>query len=98
MFDEKMKSLKKPENRGKASKVTIETVRRVVEEARKRIEKGKKIGLKKFPKELADIGVNLSSTTVGEILVANNLRDARTRKKRPRFFAGAFAGKSPMAF
>ncbi len=86
MFDEKMKSLKKPENRGKASKVTIENVRRVVEEAQKRIQQGKKIILKRFTKELVKVGVDLSATTVGEILIANNLREVKTRRKRPRFY------------
>ncbi len=65
LFDEKMKSLKKPENRGKGSKVTIENVKRVVEEGQKWFKQGKTIRLKRFTDELGKAGVELSSKTVG---------------------------------
>jgi len=87
-FDEDMKPFKIPENRGRASKVTPELVRRVVEKARELKDRKKRIRLKKFTAELEKDGLILSSKTVSEILIANGLREASTRKRRPRFYQG----------
>jgi len=86
-FDGKMKPLVVPDNRGKASKVTIETVRRIVEIAKGYKDKGRRIRLKQFAGELKmQGGIDLGSKTIEEILIANDFYKARTRKKRPKFY------------
>jgi hypothetical protein len=85
-FDKDMNPIVKPEKRGKACKVTTEVVRQVVEAARELKGRGKRIRLKQFTGELAGQGVILSRKTVGEILIANGLREPETRRRRPRFY------------
>jgi len=59
-FDETMKPLKIPDNRGKASKVTVEMVRRVLESAKKK----ERIRLKQFTTALKqEEGIYLSKKT-----------------------------------
>ncbi len=87
-FDEDMKPFKTPKNRGRASKVTPELVRQVVEKAMQFQDRKKRIRLKEFTDELAKDDLILSSKTVSEILIANGLREASTRKRRPRFYQG----------
>jgi len=85
-FDRDMHPFVAPEKRGKASKVTIEIVKQVVERARKLKDRGRRIRLKQFTGDLAGEGVILSSKTVSEILIANGLRQPETRKRRPQFY------------
>ena len=76
-----------PDNRGKAAKVTIETVRRIVEIAKEYKDKGRRIRLKQFAGELKmQGGIDLGSKTIEEILIANDFYKAQTRKKRPKFY------------
>ncbi len=82
-----MKPLKVADNRGKASKVTIAIVRRVCEKAKRLKQQAKRIRLKQFTKALEqEDAIYLSAKTVNEILIANDLSAAQSRKKRPRFY------------
>ena len=75
------------DNRGKASKVTIAVVRCVCEKARALTQRAKHIRLKQFTEKLKkEDGIDLSSKTVNEILIANDLAAAQSRKKRPKFY------------
>jgi hypothetical protein len=87
-FDDEMRALKAPENRGKASKITIDLVRTIVGAAEDRIKGlGKRLRIGKFTKELRQkYGIDLSKKKVGEVLIANNLYAPETRRKRPRFY------------
>jgi len=86
-FDENMRPLKVADNRGKAAKVTIEVVRCVCEKAQHLKELGKRIRLKQFTEKLKkEDGIELSSKTVNEVLIANDLASAQSRKKRPKFY------------
>jgi hypothetical protein len=86
-FDENFKPLVVPDNRGKAAKVTVEIVRCIVEKANADKAQGKRMRLKQFAADLkATEGINLGAKTVEQILIANDLYKARTRKKRPRFY------------
>ncbi len=80
-----LKPLVVPEKRGKAGKVTIELVHRIIEKA-----KGyprRRIRLKRFAADLKmQEGIDLGSKTLEKILIANDLYKARTRKKRPKFY------------
>jgi len=80
-----LKPLVVPEKRGKAGKVTIELVHRIIEKA-----KGyprHRIRLKRFAADLKmQEGIDLGSKTLEKILIANDLYKARTRKKRPKFY------------
>ncbi len=82
-----MKPLKVADNRGKASKVTIAIVKRVCEKAKRLKQQAKRIRLKQFTKALEkEDAIYLSAKTVNEILIANDLSAAQSRKKRPRFY------------
>jgi hypothetical protein len=83
-FDENLKPLVIPDKRGKASKVTVEMVRRIVEHAKGY--QGRRIRLKAFGAELCDKGIDLSSKTIEAVLIANDLYKTRTRRKRPAFY------------
>ena len=86
-FDENIKPLKVADHRGKASKVTIAIVRGVCEKAKRLKQQAKRIRLKQFTKALEkDDGIYLSAKTVNEILIANDLAAAHSRKKRPQFY------------
>lgn len=82
-FDEKLTPLVLPDNRGKTCKVTVEMVHRILEKA-----KGyQRIRLKQFSADLKrDEGVEVGVKTLEEILIANDLYKARTRKNRPRYY------------
>ena len=86
-FDDNMKPIKVADNRGKASKVTIAIVKRVYEKAKRLKQQSKRIRLKQFTKTLEkEDAIYLSAKTVNEILIANDLAAAQSRKKRPRFY------------
>jgi len=86
-FDENFKPLVVPDNRGKAAKVTVEVVRCIVGKAKADKDQRKRIRLKQFTADLkSTAGIDLGAKTVEQILIANDLYKARTRKKRPRFY------------
>ena len=87
VFDENMRAFKVPENRGKASKVTMEMVRIIIRAAEKIREQGKRLRIGKFTHELRENhSVELSKKKVREVLIANNLFAPETRRRRPRFY------------
>ena len=82
-----MRVLEVPENRGKASKVTVEMVRIIIGAAEEIKEMGKRLRIKGFTKELREKqGIELSKKKVREVLIANNLFAPETRIRRPRFY------------
>ena len=86
-FDENMRAFEVPENRGKASKITMEMVRIIIRAAEKIRERGKRLRVGRFTHELREKhGVELSKKKVREVLIANNLFAPETRRKRPRFY------------
>jgi hypothetical protein len=87
LFDERMNPVILPDGRGKATKVTPDIVRDVVDAAKKIKGKGRRIRIKSFTKELqTEHKIVLSAKKVTEILIANGLYKAITRKRRPRFY------------
>lgn len=86
-FDEQMSAIELPDNRGKASKITVEMVRIIIQAAEQIRERGKRLRIKGFTKELREKhGIELSKKKVREVLIANNLFAPETRRKRPRFY------------
>jgi len=87
VFDEHMRALEIPENRGKASKITLEMVRMIIMAAEKIREQGKRLRIGKFTHELREAhGVELSKKKVREVLIANHLFAPETRRRQPRFY------------
>ena len=87
LFDPNMVPYRKPEKRGKAAKVTIEIVRRIVAKAREIQDQGTTIRIKQFCRTIRDdLAIELGRKTVQEILVANDLYAPSTRIRRPRFY------------
>jgi hypothetical protein len=75
------------DKRGKASRITAEIVRQIVEAAKDIKAKGHRLRLKAFVKELSkghDIVVSRKKVT--EVLIANGLYKASIRRRRPRFY------------
>jgi transposase len=86
-FDAHMKSLKVSDRRGKASKITAEMLRVIVKAAESLKGQGRRLRLQSFTKHLkVEHGIFLSRRKVREVLIANDLFAARTRKRRPRFY------------
>lgn len=85
-FDETMKPLVVPDKRGRTGKVTVEIVKDIVAEAKKLKDRGNRIRIKSFTEGLREKAIVLSSKTVQEILIANDLFASHTRKRRPRFY------------
>jgi hypothetical protein len=85
-FDETMKPLVVPDKRGRTGKVTVEIVKDVVAEAKKWKDRGNRIRIKEFTKSLKEKAIVLSSKTVQEILIANDLFASCTKKKRPQYY------------
>ena len=84
-FDENMKPIMIPDNRGKAGKVTAEMVQRIVQRAK--TYHPRRIRLKQFAADFKrHEEIELGVKTLEEILIANDLYKARTRKKRPRYY------------
>lgn len=82
-----MKPFYLPDGRGKAVKITIEMVRTIVQAAEGLKSRGRRLRLKNFTEQLRkEQDIYLSKRKVQEILIANNLFEARTRKKRPGFY------------
>ena len=87
VFDERMIPVVVPDKRGKASKITAEIVRQIVEAAKNIKAKGQRLRLKAFVKELSEgHDIVLSRKKVSEVLIANGLYKARLRRRRPRFY------------
>lgn len=86
-FDEDMRPLNVPDKRGKAVKITVDMVRVIVRAAEKLKSKGRRLRIQSFTKKLkTEHGLVLSKKKVREILIANDLFAARTRKRKPRFY------------
>ncbi len=84
-FDEEMRPLIAPDMRGQSSKITADLVRRIIEAARAL--RVKRIRIKKFTKHLqTEHNIVLSHKKVTEILIANGLYKASTRKRRAKYF------------
>ena len=75
-----------PDKRGRTGKVTVEIVKDVVAEAKKWKDRGTRIRIKNFTESLKGRAIVLSSKTVQEILIANDVFASRTKKRRPRFY------------
>lgn len=87
VFDERMIPVVVPDKRGKASRITAEIVRQIVEVAKDIKAKGQRLRLKAFVKELSEEhGIVLSRKKVTEILIANGLHKASLKRRRPRFY------------
>jgi hypothetical protein len=75
------------DGRGKSGKVSIEVVRQVVDQARMLKNQGKRIRMKSFTAQIRhELHLDLGRNTISDILVANDLYKAETRRKRPRFY------------
>jgi len=86
-FDEKMRPFHLPEGRGKATKITLEMVKVIVRAAEDLKGRGRRLRLKGFTEQIKkEQDIYLSKRKVQEVLIANNLFAARTRKRRPRFY------------
>jgi hypothetical protein len=86
LFDERLRPLTIPDRRGRSAKVTGALVRAVVQLARDYTADGVRLRIKGFTRHLADHDIKLSSKTVSEILIANDLYGVKVRKRRPRFY------------
>jgi transposase InsO family protein len=87
LFDRAMTPLTMPEKRGQTGKVTVESVSRIVFLSREMQDKGQRLRLKSFTQKLnREEGLDLGRKTVEEILIANDLYQANTRRRRPGFY------------
>ena len=87
IFDEGMNPVILPDGRGKAIKVTVTIVKCVIKAAKDIKALGKRIRIKSFTKTLeTEHKIRLSAKKVAEILIANGLHKASTRKRRPQFY------------
>ena len=76
LFDDRMNLLIVPDGRGKATKVSAEMVRDVVDAAKEFKGKGRRLRIKSFTKELkAKHKIVLSAKKVAEILIAETNLD-----------------------
>ncbi|MBU0990513.1 MAG: hypothetical protein KJ823_10020 [Proteobacteria bacterium] len=86
-FDEQMKPYHVPDKRGKSSKITVEMVKAIVKAAKDVKAEGNRIRLQGFTRHLSEEhGIVLSRKKVKEVLIANDLFQASTRRRRPRFY------------
>ena len=86
-FDAQCKPLELPDERGRKSKVELSAVRCIIEKAQGLIAQGKRIRIKRFTSRLSkEDDIHLSAKTVREILIANDLIAAHSRKRRPKFY------------
>ena len=75
------------DGRGKTGKVTVETVGKIIDMAKDMRDRGQRLRLKSFTRRLSEEAeISLSSKTVGDILVANDLYRVSTRRRRPGFY------------
>lgn len=67
--------------------MTADMVRTILERARQYEANDQRIRLKSFTRMLeVEENISLNSKTVGDILIANDLRSPKTRQKRPKFY------------
>lgn len=85
-FDADMKPIVVPDGRGRKRKLDIETVRVIVTKAQAMKAAKKRIRIKGFCSQLAEQGITVSGKKVRQVLIANNLIEPETRKKRPVFY------------
>ncbi len=86
-FDSALKAYARIYKQRKKVKITAEMVRTIIKAAGNWKESKKTIRLKKFTSYLnEEYDIELNSKSVGDILVANDLRKKSVRKKRPRFY------------
>jgi len=86
-FDEDMRAFHIPDGRGKSAKITLQMVKDIVGAAEKFKSRGKRLRVKDFTRHLKEAhGIVLSNKKVQQVLIANNLLAARTRKRRPGFY------------
>lgn len=86
-FDENRLRQPRTEARGKEAKVTIDIARFVVETAKGVLARADRLCVTRLTEVLeAEHGVILGRKTVQEILVANDLWQAQTRRRRPGFY------------
>ncbi len=86
-FDDKMHPFVSVDRRGKGGKVTIRDVRVIVQFAKEYKSNGRRIRIKSITRDLKKThGISYAAKTVKDILIANDLFKANTRKKRPRFY------------
>jgi len=86
-FDPDMTPYHVPDRRGKDGTITVETVKAIVKLANELKGKGKRIRLQGFTRDLKQKeGIVLSRKKVKEVLIANDLFQANTRNRRPRFY------------
>ena len=86
-FDDTMKPVVLPDGRGKAIKVTVDMVRRIVAAAENLKAKGRRLRLTSFTRDLATgHKIVLSSKIVKKILVANDIYRAGIKRRRPQFY------------
>jgi hypothetical protein len=86
-FDEHLAPYRTADLRGKAGKLTVALVKKVVEAACALKADGKRLRIKPFTHYLnRQLGLDLGRKTVAEILIANDLFKAESRRKRPRFY------------
>jgi hypothetical protein len=87
VFDEDMRPFHIPDGRGKTAKITLQMVRDIVRAAEELKDRGKRLKTKNFTRHLKEEhGIVLGNKKVQEVLIANNLMAARTRKRRPGFY------------
>ncbi len=92
-FDEELRPYRKVDNRGKAAKVDIKTVRLVVDKAKECKERGKRLRIRRLARELrGELNLNLGWKTIQDILTANDLYRPKTRQKRPGFYQSLCRG------
>ncbi len=92
-FDEELKPYKKADNRGKAAKVEIDTVRLIVDKARELKERGRRMRIHSFARQInQEHNLNLGWKTIQDILTANDLYKPKTRQKRPKFYQSLCRG------
>ena len=86
-FDEGMTPLVMLDERGKTGKVTVEIVRKIIDIAKDMRDKGQRLRLKSFTRRLStEAEISLSSKTVADILVANDLYQVSSRRRRPGYY------------
>lgn len=86
-FDKKMKPAMNLDSRGKTGKVTADVVREIIKGVEDFKARGKEFRLKTFVRWLwEERQIDLSKKTITEILIANDLYQPSTRKRRPKFY------------
>ena len=86
-YDEQLHQQPKKDERGKDVKVTIDLARLVVETARATLERGERLCIERLTTFLQEeSGLDLCRKTIQEILVANDLWQTQTRRRRPAFY------------